>query len=403
MIVVPSKMGRINKRALLTRLQQMGVASRADLAKSLGLSQPTSGKIVDQLLRIGVLEEIDPPARPAEAEAEAPPKLGRPGRRLQLAQTVPRFVGIQLGVLETRLALLPLGLNGEDAWTLRLPTPESADGWLQQLRKAALRLRCEPLWGVLVSVPGIVDEQTDRVIFSPNLHWTEQADLSALIGRAWSAPVVLVQEERALALGHQARHPGGEDFLLVDVGEGVGGAVVVDGKLYLHPLPMSGELGHTPVPGNLRPCGCGAVGCVETLISTRGLLQSFAAATGRPQPAWPALKAHVAEHGVPVWLAEDLEAAAGVIAGALNVIGLRRVVLTGSLNELSPAVLEHLCAAIRRGALWARFGEVKVEAAPRRRTAGLVAVGLDRLVVPMAEAERSQETGPHGAAQPARP
>ena len=392
-------MGRINKRALLTRLQQMGVASRADLAKSLGLSQPTSGKIVDQLLEIGVLEEIETPARPAGAEAETPPKLGRPGRQLQLAQSTPRFIGIQLGVLETRLKLLPLGSNGEDAWTLRVPTPDSADAWLRQLRKAALRLRCEPLWGVLVSVPGIVDEKTDRVIFSPNLHWTEKVDLTALIGRAWSVPVVLVQEERALALGHQAMHPGGEDFLLVDVGEGVGGSVVVAGKLYLQALPMSGELGHTPVPGNLRPCGCGAIGCVETLISTRGLLQSFAAATGRPQPGWWALKAHVAEHGVPDWLADSLNATAGVIAGALNVIGLRRVVLTGSLNELPPVVFEHLCAAIRRGALWARFGEVKLEAAPRRRTAGLVAVGLDRLVVPMAEAERNQETRLHVAAQ----
>ena len=59
MVVVPAKMGRINKRTLLGRLQRMGLASRAELAKSLGMSQPTAGKIADELLELGVLEEVD--------------------------------------------------------------------------------------------------------------------------------------------------------------------------------------------------------------------------------------------------------------------------------------------------------------------------------------------------------
>ena len=50
MIYVPSRMGQLNRRALLRQLQKLGVASRADLAKSLGMSQPTAGKIVDELL-----------------------------------------------------------------------------------------------------------------------------------------------------------------------------------------------------------------------------------------------------------------------------------------------------------------------------------------------------------------
>jgi glucokinase len=233
-----------------------------------------------------------------------------------------------------------------------------------------------------------VDERQGRVLFSPNLHWTEKADFSSLIQQVWRAPVVLVQEERALALGHQAADPTGEDFLLVDFGDGVGSASIIDGKLYTHPLPLSGELGHTPVLGNERPCGCGAVGCLETLVSTRGLMQSYAVAAPKAARTWAALAELVARQGVVPWLADALDATAVVIAGALNVLGLRRVVITGTLNELPPAVIAHLAEAISRGALWARFGEVRVEGAPRRRIAGLVAAGLDRLVVPMAESER---------------
>src|SRR5262249_51440262 len=153
-------------------------------------------------------------------------------------------------------------------------------------------------------------------------------------------------EERALALGHHAAVPEHEDFLLVDFGEGVGGAVVVGGHIYSSPLPISGELGHTPVLGNWRPCGCGAVGCVETLISTRGLIQSFALAAPQAPHTWPALVLHIAQQGLTGWLAEALGAAAAVIAGAANVLGVGRIIITGSLTELAPSVMAHLEQAV---------------------------------------------------------
>ncbi len=382
MIVVPSKMGRMNKLALLTRVQRMGSASRADLAKSLGLSQPTCGKIVDDLLRTGVLETIEPlESRDDGPPVNGKPKLGRPGRMLRLNRTDPRFLGIQLGVTRTSLSPLALGVSGEDDWRATFSTPASAADWVGELSRVARQFKFKQLAGVLVSVPGILDERESRVIFSPNLHWTEKVDLSELVARVWQSPVALVQEERALALGHQYVTPEREDFLLVDFGDGVGGAVLVAGRLQANPLPISGELGHTPVLGNTRLCGCGAVGCLETLVSTRGIMESFAQARARANPSWAEVKTGLGEAGVEPWLAGSLNAAAVVIAGALNVIGLRHVVLTGSLTELPPAVVEHLTRAIQRGAIWARFGEVEVETAPRRRTAGLVAVGIERLVL----------------------
>jgi hypothetical protein len=72
-------------------------------------------------------------------------------------------------------------------------------------------------------------------------------------------------------------------------------------------------------------------------------------------------------------------------------VGLRRVVITGSVNDLPPAVFNYLADAITKGTLWARFGELKIEKAPRRRKAGLVAAGIDRLIVPD-EAAETMET-----------
>jgi predicted NBD/HSP70 family sugar kinase len=382
-ILVPSKMGQLNKRALLARLQLLGAASRAELAKSLGLSQPTAGKIVDEMLDIGLLQEFDGDRRQASA-------LGRPGRMLRFDTRRPRLVTIQLGVTETSLSAVPVGASGEDDWQIGFATPSSPAQWRRALAKSAARIARKGLWGVVASVPGVVDEKNETVLFSPNLHWTEGPALKGLIGEVWESPVALVQEERALALGHQALAPSQEDFLLVDFGEGVGGAAMIGGRPFVPPLPISGELGHTPVFGNKRPCGCGGVGCLETLVSTSGLLRSFAGSRPKAAANWPAFVEFIARQGLVPWLADTLESAAGVIAGALNVCGLRRVVVTGSLVELQPAVLRYLTAAIERGTLWARLGRVEVESAPRRRTAGLVSAGIERLVLPMIEGQNDK-------------
>lgn len=379
MIYVPSRMGQLNRRALLRRLQKLGVASRADLAKSLGMSQPTAGKIVDELLAAGMLEEIDLP----EAEAGA---RGRPGRRLRLNQSEPRLLGIQLGLRETSVAGLTFGMTGKDDWqftfTLSKNETDPARAWEKQLRAAAEHIHGKNIAGVLLSVPGLVDEQKNRILFSPNIHWTEKTDMAAIVRRVWDAPVLIVQEERVLALGHHLANPDADDFMLVDFGEGVGGAIIVDGKPLANPLPISGEIGHTPVLGNRRQCGCGAVGCMETLVSLRGLLESFSAAQGGKSCSWKDLQDYISRNGIPAWLAQSLDAAAVAIAGALNVLGLRRVVITGSLTELPSTVLQHLAQSVQNGSMWAKFGTVECTGAPRCRSAGLVAIGIDRFIVP---------------------
>jgi hypothetical protein len=78
----------------------------------------------------------------------------------------------------------------------------------------------------------------------------------------------------------------------------------------------------------------------------------------------------------------------------LNVVGLRRVVITGSLTELPTSALEHLSRAVQNGSMWAKFGEVECVAAPRRRTAGLVAIGIDRMVLPDTPAKADSKIAP---------
>lgn len=371
-----SHLRRFNRRRVFEHVARAGAVSRAQLGKATGLSAPTAGKVVDELLVEGLLEEVQSDSSPAATP-------GRPGRPVRLNRTAATLVAVQIGVRRTRLAALPVAGPIDDRWKVQFPTPRTRGTWLKHLRKAARRLRLPRPRAVTVSVPGVVDEPIGRVLFSPNLHWTEKADLVQMVGRVWRAPVCMVQEVAVLAMGHAAVEPEDRDFFLVDFGEGVGGAAIIGGRPYASPLPLRCELSHTPVADGDRLCAYGGIGCMETFASRRGLVASFAAEHRRKPRTWRSLAAHVRRSGVEPWLAETLEATATSIAGAINVLGVQKVVITGSLTELTPAVVDHLSDAIERSAMWARFGQVLCRPAPRRRAAGLVMAAIDRVLLPV--------------------
>lgn len=382
---------RASERLVFRELLEAAPASRAAIAEATGLSAPAVGKAVEVLVKAGLVEEMDPPE-----QADDNRGVGRPSRPLRISESGVRFLALQLGVRRTRIGALPVAGPIHEQWSHDLPTARSAAAWESRLRRLAQRADMPQPWAVTLSVPGVVDESASRVLLSPNLHWTASADLPGIIRRIWDVPVVLVQEIRALAMGHLAAEPTDRNFLLVDFGEGVGGAAVVNGNLYQGATALSGELGHAVVAGNERPCGCGAVGCMETLLSRGGLINSLSrqlhCRTNRrsqqpPPPAreqpvdWDRRVKHVNQHGVEPWLHASLDAAGQVIAASLNVLGLRRVVVTGSLTELPSDVLLRLRESIEQHAMWARFGSVECVPAPRRWAAGLVAAAIHRLLL----------------------
>jgi predicted NBD/HSP70 family sugar kinase len=341
------------------------------------------GRIADELIRLGIIEEMSGSADEAPRHGTRA-KAGRPGRVLSLNRSEPRFLGIHLDVSETRFSLMPVFPRRQDQWDLVLPTPGNHEEWARLLCEADRQLKNHDLLGIILCVPGIVDEAAGRVLFSPNLHWTERVLLPATLHERWALPIVMIQELRALALGHKVVKGEDEDFLAVDLGEGVGSAAIVGGRLYASQSPVSGELGHTPVHGNRRSCGCGAIGCIETLISRRGLLRSWTEAETGARPTLEALRSRIQQHGIPEWLAETIDAAGAIIGGALNMMGLRKLIVSGVLNELPESVHQQFESAVLKAALWQRFGEITCSFAPRHHTAGMVAVGLDRLVIPAA-------------------
>ena len=121
-----------------------------------------------------------------------------------------------------------------------------------------------------VVVPGLVDVKNGATKFLPNMpgKWQDvpvRQILSPLVG----CPVFLLNDARAAALGELTFGHGKTVSSLVffTLGTGIGGGIVIDGRLRLGPLGAAGEIGHMTILPDGPRCGCGSRGCLETLFS----------------------------------------------------------------------------------------------------------------------------------------
>lgn len=389
----PSQLRVANVRRAFRTLLARGPCSRAELARLIGLSQVTAGKVVDGMLDAGIVREIE-----QRSAMEERPSMGRPPRMVGLSSAM-RLPVVEIGARETVVRDVSLaeaarpeveGDRGGSEGAVTFATPRSLAAFMAALARARTTVpTTKPARrprALLVSVPGVLaadeDDTGSNILFSPNLRWSNGRELLARMGRAFRARVCAVQEIQALALGHIAAGAAPDSFVLVDFDDGVGGAIVTGGQLLHGPLPLCGEIGHTAVYGNRRRCGCGAVGCLETLVSRGGVLTSYRARRRRPRASWSECADHIASRGVESWLEPSIEAAATVIAGALNLTGATDLVLTGELPALHPEVLVAFERRVQEHALVGRFARLQCRCAPRRRALGLVAAAADRVLLP---------------------
>ncbi len=141
------------------------------------------------------------------------------------------------------------------------------------------------LLGVGIGVPGIIDGRTGMIRKSPNLPgWTDYAvreDIEQRLG----APVVLENDANAAALGEAwlGAARAAESMCIITLGTGVGGGIVLRGRIWQGMTGMAGEIGHITVDPNGPRCGCGNYGCVEQFASATAVMRMAreAIASGR--------------------------------------------------------------------------------------------------------------------------
>jgi predicted NBD/HSP70 family sugar kinase len=201
-----------------------------------------------------------------------------------------------------------------------------------------------PLLGVGVAVPGIVEPETGTLRMSVRLGWTG-LPLAATLRGALGVPVLVDNDISAVTAIERLYGPGADcaDFLLVAIGQGIGLGMVLDGAPYRGADGAAGEFGHLPVLPDGPVCSCGNRGCLETQVSTESLLRRAAELGILAPDAELDQLGLAAEQGRPAavaLLAEAGELLGRALAGAINLLGPRLVIVIGEIAPLWPRLAE---------------------------------------------------------------
>jgi glucokinase len=206
-----------------------------------------------------------------------------------------------------------------------------------------------PASAVGIAVPGLINEASGVVLRSPNLP-LQEVPLGQILQDRLKIPVFLTKDASAGAIAEYALGAGRPvaDMMLVLIGNGVGSAVVSDGRVLRGVHGTAGEIGHIVIDPAGIVCGCGGRGCVETFASVTSIARRYTMAAKEAILAEEVVAK--AEAGNPaavrVW-SDALGALATVIATAVAVIDCELVVLSGTM-KLSAEALRPLEALLAK-------------------------------------------------------
>src|SRR3954471_10583933 len=349
---------RHNLSLVLQHVAARGARSRARIAAETGFNKTTVSSLISELIERGLIRET--------GQEENPGSVGRPAQTVELDGDGVVAIGLEVNV--DHLSVCASDLAGRVRYR-KLTADSNADSRAPEVvarlgapaREALEAVEAEGLRpvGVAVALPGLVEPSSGTLITAPNLGWRE-VRVAELLGGELDRPELAVDVDNdgnLGALGELWEGVGQQlrDFVFISGETGVGAGIVTGGELLRGAHGFSGEFGHMTIRPDGAPCGCGARGCLETVIGQEALLRRAGVEvdeTARTAVLAADLLAR-AEEGQPLVL-EVLDDAGAVLGRALasvaNLLNPEAVVLGGQFallaRWLAPAVEREIGARV---------------------------------------------------------
>jgi glucokinase-like ROK family protein len=264
------KVRKINKSIVLNTLRLHAPISRARVANLTGLNRSTVSNIVNVLIEEGLVFE----------DQQESNGIGRPGITLGLRPDGGAVIGVEIGV--GFISVLLTNFVAKPLWEIRVQTTNSqsqtevinlAEKFIDQALAIAKEHGLRPL-GVGVGLPGLVNIRLGNLIMAPNLHWNN-VPLRLIWNQRFRLPVYVDNEANLAALGEYyfgiARNI--DNFIYLSSDIGLGGGIMIGGKLFRGAHGYGGEIGHIQRNPQGELCGCGRIGCWETQVGPSAVLR----------------------------------------------------------------------------------------------------------------------------------
>ncbi len=276
---MPSKafLRQANESLVMNMIRERPGISRLEIARQSKLSPTAITMITARLVRGGLLVEEKLPATT---------QLGRRPTALHVQAKSRLAIGVEITPADAYLVLADL--NGNTVEETDLPHAGTAEAMLEQIHAAILRMidaAKAPVLGVGVSVPGILEPATGKVIAATNMHWRNFDAIGAL-RQGLQVPFHYGNNSNLSALAEWwFGAPRRKDFVFVTFRGGIGAGIIAGGHLQEGASQRAGEFGHMSIERNGRTCLCGNRGCWEEYASDRAILRAYYAAGGSAETA----------------------------------------------------------------------------------------------------------------------
>ncbi len=272
--VASTDVRRHNLSLVLRLLRDQGAQSRADLAVATGMTKATTSSLVGDLISRGLACEVG--TSPGQ-------RLGRPATLVDIDGSRIAAVGLELNVGSISVVVTDVAgrvlVERRAPWGRKATTPAGLLAKVAQEIEstiAGLGPEVDQIAGVTIAVPGLVDVENGLVRVAPNLGWRDVPVIDIVRDRlATDVHLALDNEANLGALAEYRRRAdtGVDDLVYVLAESGVGGGVVMDGKLFRGSSGYAGEIGHMTIKYDGIRCGCGSQGCWETVIGLAAVLR----------------------------------------------------------------------------------------------------------------------------------
>lgn len=338
--VLPGHARGHNRSLVLQTLYREGSQSRADIARTTGLTRVTVSDLVAEFIDEGLIIELG-------VREDARP--GKPATLLEINRSAFHIIGIDLSdFADFRGAVLDIDGQIIQRVSVALDGAMGADATAKVAALIAKLLphATAPILGIGIGSPGVVD-LSGTVLSAPNLGWEGeplQQELSAELG----LPVIVANDANAAALAEHSFGNASRDHMVITIGHGVGAGLILGGTPLFGSSFAAGEIGHVVVgtDGGLD-CACGKQGCLETWLATPRLdaaLERAAASGISPDDV-------LAEAG------HHLGLALAPVVGALN---LAEIVLSGPARLLDGPLMAATVDTLRARTMPKFHGDLAV-------------------------------------------
>lgn len=299
---------------------------------------------------------------------------------------MPKFIiSIDLGGTNLKIALLDINYKirfKSVSGTKNFAAKEELITAIRDSVKNILRqkgLKSAQILGLGLGVPGPVDAQKGLVHFFPNIPGWKEEKLKAILEKRLKLPVSLDNDAKLMSLAEHrlGAAKGSKNAVCLTLGTGVGGGIILGGKLYRGRDNASGEVGHMPINIDGPKCNCGGNACLEAYIGNSRILKQAKAVFHRDVTLeeLSSLARTKNKKAMAIW-EEFARHLAVALAGVVNLLNPECVVIGGGIANAGEFLFGYVRRMLSERAMSVQSKGLKIKRAKLGSDAGLIGAAI---------------------------